>query len=134
MVSISFQIFFISFLINLLWENIHSQFYKTCLELQLNKYISLIIWAALKDGFWITLFFIISVLVFWNINILNNSYQILFFVLLSLLFSFVDEKISLKLNRWEYSQNMFQLFGVGISPLFELAITGLLTFVYVFIF
>lgn len=99
----------------------------------LKKFIPLIVGASLKDGFWISLFFIISVLVFGNVNILTNQLQLLFFTFLALTFSFVDEKISLKMKRWEYSKQMPKIFGVGITPLLEVAITGILTFLYVFL-
>jgi len=78
------------------------------------------------------LFFIISVFIFKNINILENSYQLLFFLILSFSFSFIDEKISLRMKRWEYSEKMPKIFNVGITPLFEIAFTGILTFLCVF--
>jgi hypothetical protein len=131
--SILFQIFLVSFLINLLWEVVHSQLYVTCLKLPLKKFIPLIIAASLKDGLWISLFFWISVLIFKNINILTNNLQLGLFVILSIAFSFIDEKISLKLNRWKYSKQMPRIFGVGVTPLFELAVTGVLTFLYIFL-
>lgn len=133
MISILFQIFLVSFLINLLWEVIHSQLYTTCLKSSLKKYIPLIIGASLKDGFWISVFFLISVLIFKNVNILINHFQLSFFIFLSLSFSFIDEKISLKMKRWEYSKQMPKIFGVGITPLLEVAVTGILTFLYVFL-
>lgn len=127
-----FQIFLISFLINLLWEVVHSQMYETCLKLPRKKFIPLIVGASLKDGLWISVFFLISVLIFGDVNILANLSQLAAFVLMALVFSFIDEKISLKLKRWEYSKQMPRIFGVGITPLIELAVTGIMTFFYVF--
>ncbi len=126
------EIFFISFLINLLWEVVHSQLYITCLIAPLKRFISLIIFASLKDGFFVTLFFLISVWIFKSIHILENPVQLIFFVFLSLLFSFLDEKISLKMGRWKYSLHMPLVQGIGISPLLELAVTGIASFLYVF--
>lgn len=131
--SILLQIFLISFLINLVWEVIHSQLYTTCLKAPLKRFIPLIVGASLKDGFWISLFFGISVYIFGNVNILTNIPQLSFFTFLALIFSFVDEKISLKMKRWEYSKQMPKILGVGITPLLEVAITGILTFLYVFL-
>lgn len=133
MVSILLQIFFISFLINVLWELIHSQLYTTCIESPLKKLIPLLIGASLKDAFWISLFFFVSVWFFGNISILTNIFQLLSFILLSFSFSFVDEKISLNMKRWKYSNQMPCIFGVGISPLLELTTTGILSFLYVFL-
>jgi len=87
---------------------------------------------SLKDGFWISLFYLITVLIFNNTNILTSYIQLLIFVILALGFSFIDEKISIKRKRWEYSKKMPKVFKVGISPLFELAVTGILAFIYIF--
>ena len=89
--------------------------------------------SALKDGIWISIFFLISALIFKETNVLNNFPQFWFFVIISLLFAFFNEKISLKMGRWKYSEKMPRIFGVGISPLFELVITGILTFLFVFL-
>jgi len=136
MISILFlisNIFLISFLINLLWEVIHSQLYETCLNLPLKRYIPLIVIASIKDGLWISFFFLISSYLFQNINIVTNYPQLLVFVILSLSFSFIDEKIAIKYKRWKYSKQMPKIFGVGITPLLELAVTGILTFCYIFL-
>ena len=134
MLVILVKIFTISFLINLLWEVLHSQLYTTCLKATLKKYIPLIVGASLKDGFWITLFYTISFTIFKSENILNNLSQLILFSVLSLVFSFVDEKISLKMNRWEYAKTMPTIFGVGVTPLLEITVTGILTFIYIFNF
>src|SRR3989304_3085656 len=102
MIPLILHIFIISFLINLLYEIIHSQLYKTCLKMDLKKYIPLIIGASVKDGLWITFFYFITSIIFNTEQILNNPYQLFLFVILSLSFSFIDEKISLKMKRWKY--------------------------------
>lgn len=128
-----FQIFFISFSLNLLWEVLHSQLYNTCLKSSLKRYVRLIIGASLKDAFWISLFYLVSVVLFSNTDILANKLQILFFIVIALLFSFVDEKVSVKKGRWQYSGQMPTVLGIGITPLLELAVTGTLAFTYVFL-
>jgi hypothetical protein len=132
MIPTLLQIFFVSFLLNLLYEVAHSPLYATCLKAPLKKYVPLIIGASLKDGFFITCFFLASVLPFENRFILDNSYQASLFVFLALAFSYADERVSLKMKRWEYSEQMPLVLGVGITPLLELAVTGLVTFAYVF--
>lgn len=127
------HIFLISSLINLVWEVLHSQLYTTCLEMPFKKYPSLIVKQSIKDGLWISLFYLITYSLFKNAEILNNRPQLALFIILSLAFSFVDEKISIKLKRWEYSKQMPIIFGVGLTPLLELAVTGVLTFLYIFL-
>lgn len=132
MINILIQIFIISFFLNLLWEVIHSQLYTTCLESPLKKYIPLIIFASIKDWFFITLFYLISVFIFGSQNILDNYTQLSFFIIISLIFSFFDERISLKQKRWQYSSEMPTIFGVWITPLLEIAVTGVVCFWWVF--
>lgn len=132
MSNILIQIFIVSFFLNLLWEVIHSQLYTTCLDAPLKKYIPLIIFASIKDAFFITLFYLISVFIFDNKEILDNPYQLLFFIITSLTFSFIDEKVSLKQKRWQYSKEMPSMFGVWITPLLEIAVTWLVCFWWVF--
>lgn len=87
---------------------------------------------SVKDGFCVTLFFLITVLAFNNTNILENYWQLAVFALLGLAFSALDEKISIKRQRWEYSTKMPKILGVGLTPLLEIAVTGVLTFVLIF--
>jgi len=133
MLETTLHIFFISFLLNLVWEVLHSQLYTTCLEIPFKKYPRLIITASLKDGIWISIFYLITYLIFQNAEILTNPYQLTLFIVLCLTFSFIDEKVSINLKRWEYSKQMPTIFGIGITPLLELAITGILTFSYIFL-
>jgi len=133
MFIIILQIFLISFFLNFLWEVLHSQLYETCIRAPLKKYISLILGASVKDAIWILVFYLLTFFIFDNINILLNNYQLVLFIVLSLVFSFIDEKVSLKLKRWQYSKFMPKILGIGVTPLLELAITGILTFLYVFI-
>ena len=133
LVLVSIQIFLVSFFINLLWEINHSVLYTTCLKMKLKPCVRLRTVMSIKDGFWVTLFYVISVFLFDNLNILQNPLQLLLFLMLALFFSFADEKISIKKKRWEYSHKMPLLLGVGVTPFFELATTGTVSFFVVFI-
>lgn len=130
--EILFQIFLTSFLLNAVWEMNHSVLYVTCYELPLKKCMRLLTVMSLKDGFWITLFYTITVFIFDTANPFLYTSQLLLFAILALGFSFVDEKVSLVKGRWIYTDEMPTILGVGISPLFELAITGPLAFFLVF--
>ncbi len=125
------QLIIISFFLNLLWEVRHSTLYKTCLDVPLKKYVPLIIKMSFKDSLFIGLFYLISFFVFKNVNILDNFWQLTFFVIVSLTFSFFDEKISLKKKRWEYSKKMPTILGVGITPFLEVAVTGVMAFIII---
>ena|SRR3990167_2551036 len=125
------HIFLVSFFLNLLWEMAHSVLYETCLRAPLKKYIPLIISASLKDGFWITFFYGVTVTVTRQKNILTDPVATVMFLLLTFGFAFADEKISIRMKRWTYTASMPTLFGVGLTPLLELAATGLIAVWYV---
>ncbi|MBN1169269.1 hypothetical protein JXA63_05255 [Candidatus Woesebacteria bacterium] len=74
----------------------------------------------------------ISKILFENTNILMNTNQLVFFLIVSLFLAYIWERSSLKKGRWEYSKKMPVMLKVGITPLLQLAFTGLLTFFYVF--
>lgn len=71
--------------------------------------------------------------VFGEVVIFYSIWQTFLFVVLALVAGFCDEKISLKLGRWEYADTMPRVFGVGVTPFLEFAVTGLLTFAIVFV-
>lgn len=125
MIIIVIKIFILAFLINLFWEVCHSLLYQTCLKSPLKNYVKLILKASLKDAFFITSFYLMTVLIFKNFYVLNNNFQLAAFMVICLLFSYADEIISLHYKRWEYSKEMPKIFGAGLTPLFELAVTGL---------
>jgi hypothetical protein len=118
------KLFVVSFFLNLLWEILHSSLYTTCNKMPLGKLQRLLTFMSLKDAFWITLFYVISTVLFGSLFIFQNPAQLAFFILLALTFSFIDERISLKMGRWEYAPAMPTFFSIGVTPLLELAVTG----------
>ncbi len=121
MTEIIIKLFFIAFFINLLYEILHSFLYETCLNVHLKRYIFLIFKAAIFDGFSITAIYFIVSLIF------ANNLRISMFLLISLIFAYGYEKYALSHKRWKYSNSMPILLGVGITPLIQLALTGLLS-------
>ncbi len=127
MTHLIITLFFTAFFINLLYELLHSLLYKTCLEAPLKKYIYLILKAAIFDGFVISILYFLTFLVF-------NSYQLIIFLVASLIFAYIWEIYSLKAGKWEYSKKMPLIFGVGVTPFLQLALTGFLSTYIVFNF
>ncbi len=121
-----------AFLINLAWEVLHSRLYTTCLEMDFFRYRRAMLIMSAKDSAIIAVFYIVTVVIFKGGAILDNFYQMLLFIALGLAFSFLDERISLKRKRWQYAPAMPKVFGVGLTPLAEIAVTGLLAFYFIF--
>lgn len=132
MIILFVKILLVGFFLNLFWEISHCVLYKTCHELPLKKFVLLILTMSLKDGFWIMLFYGVTVFLFQSIPILDNFWQLATFVGISILFSYVDERVSLARHRWEYTSSMPLIFGVGLTPLAEISATGVAAFFVVF--
>jgi hypothetical protein len=126
-------LFVFGFLLNMVWEIWHSQLYTTCLKQEWTKNVRLLTIMSLKDAFFIVLFYLVTVLLFGSYDIFSNSLQLVVFVFISLSFSFVDEKISIKKKRWEYAPAMPTIWGVGVTPLLEIAVTGGIALAFVFL-
>ena len=112
------KIFFIALFINLLYEVSHSVLYKTCHEAKLPKYVYLMLKGAIFDGF------SIAIIYFITYSIFANKFQIITFLISSLMFAYVWEIYSLKKGKWEYTDKMPTVFGAGITPFIQLAATG----------
>lgn len=128
------KIFFTAFFINLLYELLHSVLYKTCLKAPLPKYIYLILKAAVFDGFSITIIYYTVYLLFKNQNPFYNYLQLVVFLSFNLIFAYVWEIYSLKKKKWEYSDKMPLILGVGITPFIQLALTGVVSIYFIFYF
>jgi len=117
-----FKIFLIAFCINLLYELAHSWLYETCQKASWKKYAYLMFKGALFDGAMITLVYYLA----------NGN--IVIFVLLALVFAYAWEFVAVKNKRWEYSVQMPLVLGVGITPLIQLALTGIIAIYISFAF
>ncbi|PIR83904.1 hypothetical protein COU18_00610 [Candidatus Kaiserbacteria bacterium CG10_big_fil_rev_8_21_14_0_10_51_14] len=126
------KLFLFAFLINVVWEMMHSQLYTTCLDRSWKKNVPLLLKMSVKDGLWITVLYGVSVVLFANWNIFENDAQLLFFVVFALAAGCIDEFVSIRLKRWEYAPTMPTIFGVGVTPFLEFAVTGLLALGMVF--
>jgi hypothetical protein len=113
-------IFIIALLLNLSWEFWHWRYYETCLHMIVHERQILLATMAVKDAAWISIFYWIL-----TYGLFLRGWQLLVGMsIMGFVFSFVDEKISLYFKRWKYAVNMPLVLGVGITPLCELAVTG----------
>lgn len=126
------RLFAAGFALNLLWEFAHCQLYETCRRQTWAQNIPLLVKMSFKDGLFIVLFYVIALALFPAENILASRAALAVFLTLSLGFAFIDEKVSVKKGRWEYAREMPTVFGVGITPLLEIAVTGVLAFLVLF--
>lgn len=134
MIPLMAGIFIVAFFLNLLYELLHSILYETCLKAPLKKYIYLILKGALFDGVAIAVIYFGTYVAFKSPNPFDNIYQIIVFGLISFIFAYMWEVYSLKKKKWAYASGMPMILGVGVTPLLQLALTGLLSIYIVFQF
>lgn len=124
--SIVLRLLLLGFGLNLIWEFAHCHLYETCRRRTWAQNVPLLLKMSLKDGFFIVLLYLISATLWQTTVILDRRGAVATFLVLALSFSFVDETLSVKRGRWEYAARMPTIFGVGVSPLLEIAVTGLI--------
>ena len=134
MLIIIFQLPVLAFVINLIYELLHSVLYTTCIEMPVKKYIPLMFKASSVDAVWITIFYLITYFIFKNENPLTNNYQLGLFFAISITWAYIWEIYSIKNKRWEYSKNMPKIAGAGVTPLVQLFLTGVVSFYIAFNF
>ncbi len=113
-------------ILNLVWEFSHSKLYTDLTGIPRTLHL---ITASFSDVFWIFLIFIpislINKSLEWIINPGGKEYILIIFF--GLVIAILIETINLNLGRWTYKEIMPTLFGIGISPLLQLATTGVLS-------
>ncbi len=124
--------FLVAFALNLLWEFGHCQLYETCRRQSWKQNIPLLIKMSAKDGLFVILFYLAAFWTAGRTDITASPAATALYLTLALTFSFIDERISIKLRRWEYATAMPKVAGVGVTPLLEIAVTGWLAFIVVF--
>lgn len=126
------DIWLVGFGLNLLWEFGHCRLYETCRRMPWRQAAPLLVRMAGKDGLLIVLFYLSASWLSGSAAVVDGGAALFVFAALCLGFAFIDERISLRLKRWEYAAAMPTVGGVGVSPLFELAVTGVVTLLIIF--
>lgn len=119
------RLFVIAFGLNVIWEFAHCRFYETCQRQTWAQNFPLLLTMSAKDALIIVLFYFITIILWQPADILAHPGAAATFLALALGFSFIDEKLSVNYGRWEYARAMPTIFGVGVTPLLEIAATGL---------
>jgi hypothetical protein len=125
-------VFVTSFLINLFWEVGHSPLYDWTLSpLQNNVYyyVPAILFSAFGDAFIISVLFMSNSLMRGGIKWLSapKIKDYLTFMLTGLVCAVIIETVARLFHFWSYLPSMPIIMGIGVSPLVQLALTGILT-------
>lgn len=109
--------------LNLIWEFSHYRLYLDLTGIPATPHLIL---ASFVDVFLVMTVVLFISLKSRSVGWINQCGEKnhFFFVVFSLILAFIWETINLSLGRWIYSVDMPLFFGVGLSPLLQLAITG----------
>ena len=119
-------VFFIAFVLNAIWELLH---YRLYFDLSgIPKYPHLLL-ATFTDAMIITGIFLIISLGHRNLKWIDKSKKLdyLLIILFGLVVAIFIELRALRIERWAYKEIMPKIFGIGLSPILQLAINGVLS-------
>ena len=122
-------IFGFSFLLNFFWEALHAVYLYQRHDFVASNYVPMLLYVSSVDSL-IVLGLYLGVGVAWLdlfwIKLIMKR-QILVFTGSGIAVAAIIEYLSIfYYHRWKYNEEMPTIYGIGISPLFQLSITGLL--------
>ncbi len=125
------SIFICSYMVNFIWESFHAVFLYEGHDFNAMKYVLMVSYVSAIDGFLILgIYLLIAALwrdVAWIREI--NGKQICAVLLAGLLLAAAIEYRKVFVTRtWSYNRLMPTFFGLGLSPLLQLSMTGLWAF------
>lgn len=120
-------IFITAFILNLIWEVSHFNLYICNLP---GSYSSMILRATLIDALIILGIYYIIALINKNTKWIftNKKLNYLITIILGTIIAVYIELNALNQDRWSYTQFMPTIFGIGLTPLLQMIILPLLTF------
>ncbi len=123
------SLFLIAFMLNFIWENIYYSFLDLYAShnMQINSTILLMLYASFVDAILILFSFLLLSILYKNFKWHEKRIRLIWFSVILMVIAIIIEMRALITDRWNYSEAMPTLFGIGLSPLFQLAITGLIT-------
>lgn len=127
--TIVISLFVFAYLLNFFWESFHSVFLYEGHNFNAAKYVFMVGYVSIIDGLLILgSYFLISFLwrdFFWIKE--KNIKPFTLFIIINLIVALIIEYRALFiLEKWSYNDLMPTIFGIGLSPLVQLSITGII--------
>jgi hypothetical protein len=121
--------FAFSYLFNFVWESIHSVWLYGGHNFSADQYVRMVCYVSGVDAFLVLgIFFFISLTwrnAFWIKRM--SSMHVLVIRLIGILVSgIIEYRAVYALKEWRYGPNMPIILGIGLSPLVQISVTGLL--------
>jgi hypothetical protein len=120
-----------SYLFNFVWESVHSVWLYGGHDFRAAQYVRMVGYVSGVDALLVLGIFFFTGLVWRNAFWLKemNSLQILVVLLVGMLVSgLIEYRAVYVLREWRYGPDMPLILGIGLSPLIQIGVTGLLSF------
>ena len=120
-------LFVVAFVLNFVWESNHAVLLYQDHDIPSSEYLPMMWYVSVMDGLSVLFLYAIVTLLLGDFFWMNNTKKkgLALFVGLALLLAALIEYRGVYLQaRWSYNELMPVMFGVGLSPLVQLAITG----------
>jgi uncharacterized membrane protein YidH (DUF202 family) len=125
------SIFAFAFLLNYFWESCHAVFLYARHDFNAEKYVRMVSYASAVDGFIIIgMYLFVSGLwrdLFW-LHRMDRKQQYAAGLTGLVVAAMIEYSKVFVLKAWSYTPLMPTVFGIGLSPLIQISVTGLLAF------
>ncbi len=124
-------IFINSFMVNFIWEALHAVFLYQDHNFSAMQYVPMVCYVSLIDGFLILGIYLFVAALWRDVAWIQemNGKQICTVLIAGLLLAAAIEYRKVMVTKvWSYNRHMPTFFGLGLSPLLQLSMTGLWTF------
>lgn len=124
-------LFFFSYLMNFVWEAVHAVYLYEGHDFNAEKYVRMVAYVSAVDGVLIlAVFFLIALL--WRdlswLSHMNKRHVMAACGVWTVVAAVLEYEKVYVMGEWRYKTLMPTIFGIGISPLLQLGVTGLATF------
>jgi len=117
-----------AYLINFVWETTHSVLYSGITSINYNRYMPILHGVSITDASIILGMFLLTAIVYKEFKLKKwklKHYSL--FVILGLIAAiWIEYRAVFLLGKWSYTEAMPTIFGIGLTPLIQLALTGLI--------
>ena len=124
-------IFIFSYMVNFIWESLHAVFLYEGHDFNAMKYVLMVSYVSIIDGFLVLGIYLFVAALWRDLTWIRemNKKRIFTVLVAGLLLAAAIEYSKVFVTRtWSYNRLMPTIFGLGLSPLLQLGMTGLWAF------
>ena len=124
-----FTLFTFTFLLNFLWESLHSVYLYEGHDFSSLRYVNVMVYVSMIDGLLVIVMYLITAAIYRKIIWLQDIVHKYIFTFISfgiIITTVIEYRALYVLDKWSYTELMPTIFTLGLSPLVQLSITGII--------